>query len=307
VLSATITALTNRIDAQFFIAYWLPAFFGVLGSLGLLAARIGSDQLGATIETLDSVQQSLALLIGALVTTMLAFVLRALTLPIAEIFAGVTVPGFVADRLTRTQIRARNKAARSVDSSPGQVKALPASSHRASAPVMYYPQAEGEMQPTVFGNILAAAADHPRLVYSMDGAVWWPRLMPLLPAEFKKTLGEAQAPMIALLNMSVVFAALALVGSGILALGSTLWSDAVILLVGGLILSRLCYLAAVSQVAQVARLMQVAFDLYRHAILKQMDLTLPSNLKAERGLWNQLTHQVLAGSAADGEASTDQE
>ena len=88
------------------------------------------------------------------------------------------------------------------------------------------------------------------------------------------------------------------VGSGILALGSTHWSDAVILLVGGLILSRLCYLAAVSQVAQVARLMQVAFDLYRHAILKQMDLTLPSNLKAERGLWNQLTHQVLASEAA---------
>jgi hypothetical protein len=60
VLASTIIALTNRIDALFFTAYWLPAFVAALGGGGLLAARVGIDQLGASIVSFDSVQPSLA-------------------------------------------------------------------------------------------------------------------------------------------------------------------------------------------------------------------------------------------------------
>ena len=72
---------------------------------------------------------------------------------------------------------------------------------------------------TLFGNVLAAAGDHPRLAYGMVGAVWWPRLLPLLPAEFRTSVGVAQAPMMALVNLSVVFAVLAVGGGTVMMLG----------------------------------------------------------------------------------------
>jgi hypothetical protein len=159
---------------------------------------------------------------------------------------------------------------------------------------------ESDVQPTLFGNVLAAVADHPRSAYGMDGAWWWPQLEALLPADFKKSLGDAQAPVVALVNLSLVFAALALVGGGTLAVGGIGWPGAAGVLVGGLLLSRLCYLAAVSQLAQLASLMRVAFDLYRHAILTQLHLAIPGDLDAERGLWQRLTQELFVDVAAPG-------
>jgi hypothetical protein len=298
VFASTISGLTNRIDAQFFTAYWLPAFVAALGSVGLLTARVGMDQLGAAIFSLDSVQQSLVVLIVLLVTTMLAFVLRAFALPITQLFAGITLPRFAAGRLRQAQIRARNRAAGPVHGGSGQPRSDLESLQRASALSLYYPKQESDVQPTLFGNILAAVADHPRTAYGMDGAWWWPRLEALVPADFKKSLGDAQAPVVALINLSLVFAALALVGGGTLAVGGIDWSTAAEALIGGLLLSRLCYLAAVSQLAQLASLMRVAFDLYRHAILTQLHVTIPSDLEAERGLWKRLTQELFADVAA---------
>ena len=119
---------------------------------------------------------------------------------------------------------------------------------------LYYPREETDVQPTLFGNVLAAAGDHPRLAYGMVGAVWWPRLLPLLPAEFRTSVGVAQAPMMALVNLSVVFAVLAVGGGTVMVLGGAVWPAAVVVLVGGLVLARLCYLAAVSQMTQLADL-----------------------------------------------------
>jgi hypothetical protein len=298
-LSSTISTLTSRIDSQFLTAYWLPAFVAVLGSAALLVARIGIDQLGTSLAALDSVRQTLALLILLLVTTMVACVLRALTLPIAELFAGATLPRVAADRLTQAQLRARSKAVRRLAPPSEHRDSLSASLQRADVLALYYPREETDVQPTLFGNVLAAAGDHPRLVYGMVGAVWWPRLLPLLPAEFRTSVGVAQAPMMALVNLSVVFALLAVGGGIVMVLGDAVWPAAVVVLVGGLVLSRLCYLAAVSQVAQLAGLIRVAFDLYRHAILVQLGQATPSDLSAERTLWIHLTYQMLDGSVPE--------
>ena len=105
--------------------------------------------------------------------------------------------------------------------------------------------------------------------------------------------------MMALVNLSVVFAVLAVGGGAVMVLGDAVWPAAVVVLVGGLVLARLCYLAAVSQVTQLAGLMRVAFDLYRHAILAQLGLATPSDLPAERTLWIDLTYQMLDGSVAE--------
>jgi hypothetical protein len=156
-----------------------------------------------------------------------------------------------------------------------------------------FPQDAGDIKPTRFGNVLAAAAEHPRLVYAMDGALWWPRLMPLLPANFVAMLGGVQAPTMAFVNLSVVFFALALSAAAILVLAVAQWVTALVVLVAGLVLARLCYQAAVSQALELGSVIRVAFDLYRFEILTQLHLESPSDLGAERAVWQRLTDQIL--------------
>jgi len=225
--------------------------------------------------------------------TMLAFVLRALTRPITEVFAGIALPGVVAAWSTRGQRRAKTATAHILGAAPHRSAAVAATQPGTLWLDRVYPLDDADLMPTRFGNALATAAEHPRLAYAMDGTLWWPRLSPLLPADFQESLGGAQAPMMALLNLGVVFSALALVAVALLGLAGGQWAMALAFLVGGLLLSWLCYRAAVSQAAELGSLIRVAFDLYRSAILTQLQQDPPRDLAAERALRPRLTHEVL--------------
>lgn len=281
-LSSALGALSDRIDSKFLTAYVLPAFIAVLGGLGILALLAGAEQMDSWVYGLSSVEQSLGVLIFIISMLMLAFLLRALTRPIAYLFAGNALPRSVAAWSTRGQTRNRSRTER-----------------RASDQVatQLYPRDAGEMQPTLFGNVLAAASDYPRAVYSMDGLLWWPRLTPLLPSHFEDLLAGTQAPMMGVLNLSVVFAALALVGFVVLGFIDAQWALALVILLAGLLVARLCYQAAISQAMALSSLMRVAFDLYRHEILSQMGLSAPADLTAERALWQQMTEELRSGIA----------
>ena len=211
-LSSTIGSLSDRLDTKFLTAYWLPAFVAVLGGFGILAALVGPQQLDAWVYDLDSVEQSLGALIILLLMTMLAFVLRALTRPIAEVFAGDALPRAVADWSTRGQLRAKRETAQVLGVASDGLKAVSADQQATQRLAQLFPQDDADAKPTLFGNVLAMAAEHPRFAYAMVGTVWRPRLSPLLPTSFQDLLSSAQAPMMGLLNLSVVFAALGLVG-----------------------------------------------------------------------------------------------
>ena len=96
----------------------------------------------------------------------------------------------------------------------------------------------------------------------------------------------------ALLNLSIVFGALAILGA-LAAILSSQWLVAILWVIGTLVLSRLAYRAAVSQAAEVGSIIRVAFDLYRYDILDQLGRPHPETLAAERALWLSLTWEVL--------------
>jgi hypothetical protein len=290
-LRSGLSALADRVDAKFLTAYWLPAFVATLGGIIVLALFVGSDQMDAWVDGLDAVEQSIAAVIVLLQITMFAFVLRAMTQPIAEFFAGTAMPKRFADWSTRGQRRAKRAAERLLGANEPA-----ASLHRRPAGQrldQFFPQNDADLQPTLVGNILARAAEHPRLTYAMEGSLWWPRLSPLLPAYFQDTLGGTQAPFMALLNLSVVFSGLGVLGLVVLGFAGGQWPLAIAFLTGGAVISRLCYRAAVSQAVTFANMLQVAFDLYRFEVLKQMDQDVPGDLEAERALWQRLTLQLL--------------
>jgi hypothetical protein len=93
-----------------------------------------------------------------------------------------------------------------------------------------------------------------------------------------------------MLNLSLVFLYLAVMGVVVLGLSQEL--TALGFLVVGLGLSILCYRAAVTQAADYARSIWVAFDLYRFEILKQLREQEPADLETERALWQRLAERL---------------
>jgi len=293
VLFSALSSLGERIDSRFTTAYLLPAFVAVLGSIWILIAAVGGQRVATRIEELDSVEQGIVVGIVLLVTMMLAHMLSALARPIATFYAGRVFPGPVREWSIRGQrnARVRNRT----------------SSIEAGREDRLYPRDPAEIQPTALGNVLAAIVDYPRLMYAMETFHWWPRLMPLLPPEYQDLLRSKETPMRGMLNLSLVFSYLAFLGVVVLGLVGSQERNALILLVIGLVLSQLCYRAAVSQATELARGIWVAFDLYRFSILEQLREEEPADLDAERALWQRLAgrlHELdepmpLATSAAD--------
>lgn len=290
-LGSAIGALSDRMDSRFMTAYWVPAFVFVLGALCALGVTQGPGQIDAWISGLDSVEQTLGVVIVVLLVSILAFILRALTRPITEAYAGIAIPGPLAAWSKRGQLRAKRQAEQmlgAVTSRESPALGSPAVATLQSR----FPERDEDLQPTLFGNIIASASEHPRIAYSMEGRVWWARLSPLLPESFQDTLASAQSPMMALFNLSIVCCLLALV-TILLGILTSSWLTAVAFAACSLVLARLAYRAAVSQAAEVSSMLCVAFDLYRYEILDQLDRPHPENLADERTLWKQLTHEVL--------------
>lgn len=296
-LGSALSALSDRLDAKFLTAYWLPAFVaGLLGTL-VLATAVGRDTVLDWVADLDSVEQTLATLLIVLSVTMAAFVLRALSRPITACFAGIAIPGFLAGPMRRSQLRQRSGHGHKLVA-PAAVKARTSEAYPSAAEVrvwvdQQHPDDPDDTQATRIGNILATATEHPRISYLMDGLLWWPRLAQVVPAAYEDALGSAQAGMMSLLNLAIVFAVAAVGGGLVLGPGAGNWRAALLCAVGGLLVARLCYQAAVSQAQEVGSLLRVGFDLYRHEVLRQMDVEVPDDPEEERVLWERLTREVM--------------
>lgn len=289
-LTTALSAVGSRLDSKFMTAYWLPAFVGFLGVCALLVPLVGTEQIDFWRQAMESVEKAIFALFIALSITLVAFFLRALTRPIGEIFAGFALPGIVAKWSTDGQLRTKRLREQGTPHGPVTRAAM-----RRSRSIIEqaFPSSDADVQPTRFGNVLASVAEQPRLAYAIEAFLWWPRLSPVLPDYFQTTVSAAQAPMVAMLNLCIVFGFLAVFGALVLALFGELWAAAIIVLVGGLGVSWLCYRAALRQAQDYGNLIRVGFDLYRHEILRQMNLEIPTDLADERALWRRLTSELL--------------
>ncbi len=277
-LFSAIGSLGDRLDSRFITAYFVPAFVAVLGSIWILVAAVGGERLAERIAELDSVEQGIGVALILLLTLMLAHLLSALARPIATVYAGRVFPGPVRDWSIRGQLSGRRRN-----------RASPIQGAREDR---LFPRDPADTQPTAFGNVLAATADYPRLIYAMDAFHWLPRLLPLLPSDFQALLRSQETPMRGMLNLSLVFAYLAFLAVVMLGLLGSQELTALAALVAGLVLSHLCYRAAVTQATDLARTIWVAFDLYRFSILEQLREEAPGDLESERALWARLAARL---------------
>jgi hypothetical protein len=292
----TLSALTEHIDTNFVISSWLPAFVAVLANLGFLTVLVGPDALAEWAYNLTEVEEFIVLVLVLVVITMLALLLRALSFLIIAFFIGEALPRGVATWATRRQQRVRVRALATQDAAAVGATASPLRQQVRRLVEQRFPRDEAAVRPTRLGNVLATAVEYPWVNYAMDGLLWLPHLTPFLPTYIDDALEGAQSRLLGLLNLSLVCAIVAVEEVVVLGVVGHRWMAAVGGAIVSVALAWFCYHAAVNQALEVASQIRVAFNLYRQEILKQLGLTTPANIAAERTLWQTLTSDLLGQS-----------
>ena len=69
--------------------------------------------------------------------------------------------------------------------------------------VTYFPDDEKWLLPTAFGNAIRAFEVYPRLMYEVDSIALWPRLLAVVPEEYKPYIDDAKAHMDFWMNLGI--------------------------------------------------------------------------------------------------------
>jgi hypothetical protein len=293
---SALTDITDQIDPKFVVSYWIPAFVATLGGTIVWSLLAGVSLWNIWANSLDSIEQ-IVIGGGAMLglPTVLSFFFKAVRRPVFQLFMGNALPRPLAAWGIRRQLQAKDNAYQTVLAGDEQVpyffiqKAGQSLERR-------FPQSSALVMPTRFGNVTANLEEYTRSMHGIDHSLWWPRLAPLLPEGMAEITSTEVSNTTGLLNLSLVWAALGLGGGALLGLVGGLWSTALPLLLVCLILAWLCYRTAVAQAAEAGRHLHAAFDLYRHEILRQLNLEVPANREAEIALWEELSRQMVTPS-----------
>jgi hypothetical protein len=153
--------------------------------------------------------------------------------------------------------------------------------------------------PTSLANILARAEEYPFERYSIDTAVFWPRLAPELEPEKLDSLSASFGMMNGLLNLSLLsylFACESLILSGGMLIGliRTAWTP-IISAVVGILLGLAAYRAALGAARSVGNSLRAAFDCYRDRLLHSFNLKMPDDIERERVVWLKLGAFIRRG------------
>lgn len=183
----------------------------------------------------------------------------------------------------------------------------------------YYPLDEDAVMPTKLGNVFRANELYALERYSIPDITMWPRLVPLLPPEISKLLEEHNNQFMFLINSAFLVMLNATISLFFSLLGMFIFLPsfpprshfftkvgffyigydnipplgylfiAVILFGFGYILYRI----ATNSARELSMYMRTSFDLYRKAILRQMDWKPPQTLELEKELWRNITTFII--------------
>ncbi|MCC4771854.1 hypothetical protein FXV91_17290 [Methanosarcina sp. DH2] len=150
-----------------------------------------------------------------------------------------------------------------------------------------------QVMPTLLGNILKNSELYPYDRYNIDAVLIWPRLYHILPGSFIQTIAEARGSLDFMLRISFLSGSFALLCFvflfiALLLPGRAIWWFIFVFLCGGLLVAWLAYKSSLGSAVLYAHQIKSAFDLYRRELLRQMNFSLPTTLKDEQDLWEEI-------------------
>lgn len=174
-----------------------------------------------------------------------------------------------------------------------------------------FPQAEGYILPTRFGNVIRSFEQYPKAMYGADGVAVWPLLLNVLPDDAKTQVSRSRAYVDMLVNLcliSFILGAFSLLWGGAHAVYGfslcampencaleSLKNEAMNLLCGALFISasRLWYELAIKFAIKWGVAVKAAFDVNLIALAEKLPFPFPSIQDERNEFWTQITQQVL--------------
>jgi hypothetical protein len=176
-----------------------------------------------------------------------------------------------------------------------------------------YPENPADILPTAFGNSLKAAENYPGERYGLDGIHFWPRLVDVIPTDYKLSIDNVRNELSFLVNMSIlsfIFSIVCIPGMGFSLYklsaesGSVITFLTVILELGkyfiaaalGIASCTLFYKASIYSVSSFGLMIRSSFDLFRMDLLKKLGVERPRDSIEEFERWQELNELVVLGS-----------
>lgn len=175
-----------------------------------------------------------------------------------------------------------------------------------------YPDNISDILPTRFGNTLKAAENYAGERYGFDGVLMWPRLMHVVPSEYKSSIDAVRNELSFLVNMSLLSAVFSLFC--IIAVFQTMWATnmvtggaaefATFLTKGGSYLIAAAigfiscgffYNASLFSVGSFGLVIRSTVDLFRLDLMKKLGLTRPKDTFDEFKKWQHLNELIVLG------------
>jgi hypothetical protein len=154
-----------------------------------------------------------------------------------------------------------------------------------------YPDSEEAVLPTAFGNLFRAVEGYALAVYGIDAIPVWPRLLAVMPEEYRGLLARSKSQLDFCVNLSVAGATTAAIY-----VASAIWSRHVtsfwILLIA-IAESFAMHFLAKDAVLEYGIYVKGAFDLYRSELAKQLGLALPRSITCERKMWRRVSGMMI--------------
>jgi hypothetical protein len=161
-----------------------------------------------------------------------------------------------------------------------------------------YPDDEGFVLPTKFGNALRSFEIYPRVMYGLEGIDGWARIEAVLPKEYRELIDGSKAIVDWWVNIGVIsFIFLLEFWCVFFYKIRPHWYQTVIIIIVSLIIYILIGLLvewrATSAAIGWGDYVKSAFDLYRFDLLEKLGIDMPTDRKKERLLWESFSRAIL--------------
>jgi hypothetical protein len=176
-----------------------------------------------------------------------------------------------------------------------------------------YPENPSDILPSRFGNTLKAAENYSGERYGFDGIHFFPRLVQVMPVEYKSNFDAVRNELSFLVNMSILSITFSILC--MLAVLYSMWTTTVVVsgpvvFLGfldkvlpyffaaavGFISSAIFYNASIFSLGSFSLMIRASFDLFRMDLLKKLELERPKNSIEEFETWNKVNDLIVLGS-----------
>jgi hypothetical protein len=163
-----------------------------------------------------------------------------------------------------------------------------------------YPDKEEFVLPTAFGNTLRAFEIYPRVMYGLEGIDGWPRILAILPKEYRELIDDSKSQVDWWVNLSVLSFTLMIEFWSLvfykwkltLPWHFTILNIIVPLAIFGLLNWFFAWRAS-SAAAGWGSYVKSAFDLYRFDLIELLGTETPADRETEKALWKKYSQAIV--------------